>query len=155
MQHDPYLHFYTVSVLQVVTESSPVYVTEPVIDTTVLKVFFGARETYTTLVNTAGVTTRTEYVTSTRTLAPGLGGLGQQQGVPNLPALPLLPSYTVVSSPVTRDTVITETQTEEFRITFRNQETFTTITSTQLVSTQITSFITKTQTVNPLAGLLG
>ena len=146
---------YTVSVLQVVTESSPVYVTEPVIDTTVLKVFFGARETYTTLVNTAGVTTRTEYVTSTRTLAPGLGGLGQQQGVPNLPALPLLPSYTVVSSPVTRDTVITETQTEEFRITFRNQETFTTITSTKLVSTQITSFITKTQTVNPLAGLLG
>ena len=138
-----------------VTESSPVYVTEPVIDTTVLKVFFGARETYTTLVNTAGVTTRTEYVTSTRTLAPGLGGLGQQQGVPNLPALPLLPSYTVVSSPVTRDTVITETQTEEFRITFRNQETFTTITSTKLVSTQITSFITKTQTVNPLAGLLG
>ena len=141
--------------LQAVTESSPVYVTEPVIDTTVLKVFFGARETYTTLVNTAGVTTRTEYVTSTRTLAPGLPGLGQQQGVPNLPALPLLPSYTVVSSPVTRDTVITETQTEEFRITFRNQETFTTITSTKLVSTQITSFITKTQTVNPLAGLLG
>ena len=141
--------------LQVVTESSPVYVTEPVIDTTVLKVFFGARETYTTLVNTAGVTTRTEYVTSTRTLAPGLGGLGQQQGVPNLPALPLLPSYTVVSSPVTRDTVITETQTEEFRITFRNQETFTTITSTKLVSTQITSFVTQTQTVNPLAGLLG
>ena len=141
--------------LQVVTESSPVYVTEPVIDTTVLKVFFGARETYTTLVNTAGVTTRTEYVTSTRTLAPGLGGLGQQQGVANLPALPLLPSYTVVSSPVTRDTVITETQTEEFRITFRNQETFTTITSTKLVSTQITSFVTQTQTVNPLAGLLG
>ena len=152
MQHDPYP---PVSVLQVVTESSPVYVTEPVIDTTVLKVFFGARETYTTLVNTAGVTTRTEYLTSTRTLAPGLGGLGQQQGVANLPALPLLPSYTVVSSPVTRDTVITETQTEEFRITFRNVETFTTITSTKLVSTQITSFITQTQTVNPLAGLLG
>ena len=143
------------SVLQVVTESSPVYVTEPVIDTTVLKVFFGARETYTTLVNTAGVTTRTEYLTSTRTLAPGLAGLGQQQGVANLPALPLLPSYTVVSSPVTRDTVITQTQTEEFRITFRNVETFTTITSTKLVSTQITSFITQTQTVNPLAGLLG
>ena len=152
MQHDPYL---TLSLLQVVTESSPVYVTEPVIDTTVLKVFFGARETYTTLVNTAGVTTRTEYLTSTRTLAPGLGGLGQQQGVANLPALPLLPSYTVVSSPVTRDTVITQTQTEEFRITFRNVETFTTITSTKLVSTQITSFITQTQTVNPLAGLLG
>merc|ERR1712165_361132 len=71
----------------------------------------------------------------------------------------LLPSYTVVSSPVTRDTVITETLTEEFKIRFRNVETFTTITSTQLVSTQITSFITKTErvlpTANPLAGLLG
>ena len=42
----------------------------------------------------------------------------------------LLPSYTVVSSPVTRDTVVTETLTEEFKLNFRNQEIYTTITST-------------------------
>ena len=82
-----------------------------------------------------------------------------QDAVPALGLGGLLPSYTVVSSPVTRDTVITETLTEEFKIRFRNVETFTTITSTKLVSTQITSFITKTErvlpTANPLAGLLG
>ena len=82
--------------------------------------------------------------------APGLGGIGLGG---------LLPSYTVVSSPVTRDTVVTETLTEEFKLNFRNQEIYTTITSTSLVTTQITSFITKTQrvlpTANPLAGLLG
>ena len=124
------------------------------LDTTVLKLFFGAKETYTTLVNTAGVTTKTSYVITTKTIsqgppAPGSGGL------PNLAAAGLFPSFTVVTSPVTRDTVITETSTEQFKITFRNQETFTTITSTNLVSTQVTSYITKTQTINPLAGLLG
>ena len=44
--------------------------------------------------------------------AAGFGGLGLGG---------LLPSYTVVSSPVTRDTVITETLTEEFKLNFRNQ----------------------------------
>ena len=60
-----------------------------------------------------------------------------------------------IFTPVIRDTVVTETLTKQFRITFRNQETFTTITSTSLKSTRVTSFITKTQTINPLAGLLG
>merc|ERR1719360_95953 len=138
---------------QVITESSPVYITEPLVDTTVLKVFFGARETYTTLVNTMGMTTKTDFVITTKTINNNSGGLGAA----NLPALAqaIIPSYTLVTSPVTRDTVVTETLTEQFRITFRNQETFTTITSTSLKSTQITSFVTKTHTLNPLAGLLG
>ena len=137
---------------QVITESSPVYITEPLVDTTVLKVFFGARETYTTLVNTNGMTTRTDFVITTKTINNNNRGLGAA----NLPALAaMMPSYTILTSPVTRDTVVTETHTEEFKITFRNQETFTTITSTNLKSTQVTSFITKTQTINPLAGLLG
>ena len=63
------------------------------------------------------------------------------------------------SSPVTRDTVVTQTLTEQIKITFRNIPTLTTLTSTKLVSTQVTSFVTKTErvvpTANPLAGLLG
>ena len=73
----------------------------------------------------------------------------------NLAAGGLFPSYSISSSPVTKETVITQTFTDQFKITFRNQETFTTITSTSLISTRVTSFITKTQTINPLAGLLG
>ena len=163
-----------------ITETTPVYKTEPVIETSVIKLTFGAREIFTTITETHGVTTKTDYIYATKTVnnGGGLGGLtaalgglgqlggslqGQQQEAQNplagLQLGGLAPSFTVVSSPVTRDTVITETFTDQFKITFRNQETFTTITSTSLVSTQITSFITKTQrvlpTANPLAGFLG
>lgn len=160
---------------QVITESSPVITTKPVIETSVLKVTFGAREILTTIVETKGVTTETDYILATKTVENGgfggltealgaLGGLqqaesGDQAVAPPNPFAALVPSFTVISTPVTRDTVVTETVTEEFKIRFRNQETFTTITSTNLVSTQVTSFITKTQrvlpTANPFAGLLG
>lgn len=157
---------------QVITESSPIYKTEPVIQTSVIKLFLGAKEFYTTLTQTNGVTTKTDYVYSTRTVSGGLGGLagalgglgqvGGSQPAPQQPAQGLggiIPSYTLVSSPVTRNTVITETVTEQYKIRFRNQPTLTTVTSTKLVSTQVVSFVTKTQRVipsaNPLAGLLG
>lgn len=157
---------------QVITESSPIYKTEPVVQTSVIKLFLGAKEFYTTLTQTNGVTTKTDYVYSTRTVSGGLGGLsgalgglgqiGGAQPVAQQPAQGLggiLPSYTLVSSPVTRDTVLTQTVTEQYKIRFRNQPTLTTVTSTKLVSTQVVSFVTKTQRVvpsaNPLAGLLG
>ena len=145
---------------EVITESSPVYKTEPVVETSVNKLFLGAKEYYTTLTNTNGVTVKTDYILSTKTInAPtGLGGLTvgpaeEQRG------LGLVPSYTVLTSPVIRNTILTQTLTEEIKITFRNIPTLTTLTSTNLVSTQVTSFVTKTErvlpTVNPLAGLLG
>ena len=77
------------------------YITEPQVDTTVLKVFFGARETYTTLVNTLGMTTKTDFVITTKTINNNSGG---GLGAANLPALAhaIMPSYTLVTSPVTR-----------------------------------------------------
>jgi len=157
---------------QVVTESKPVYRTETVFETSKIKLFQGAKEFTTTLVNAAGVTTITDYELTTKTINPGFGGLGsglsgtQQSPTPGSPlgaGSPLgglfQPSYTVVSSPVIRNTVQTQTITEELRVIFRNAPKLTTITSTKLVSTQVTSFITKTQrvqpTANPFAGLLG
>ena len=147
--------------MQVITESSPVYKTEPVIETSVIKLFLGAKEYFTTLTNTHGVTVKTDYILATKTinsptglgaLTAGLGGLAEvdQPGL----GLGLLPSYTVVSSPVTRDTLVTQTLTEQIRITFRNVPTLTTLTSTKVVSTQVTSYVTKTQSLNPLAGLI-
>jgi len=160
---------------QVVTESSPVYKTEPIVETSVIKLFLGAKEFFTTLATTVGLTTKTDYVYSTRTVSGGLNGIGnlqalggvqlgnQQQVVQNTPQTPqiggILPSYKLVSSPYTRDTVVTSTFLESFKIRFRNQPTFTTITSTKLVTTQVVSFVTKTEqvvpSVNPLAGFLG
>ena len=138
------------------TESSPVLVTRPVVETSVIRLLFGAKETFTTLIQTAGVTTSTDYVLTTKTLAGAGLALANKQ-LPNLAAL--VPSFTLVSSPVTRDTLVTQTLTEQIRITFRNVPTLTTLTSTKVVSTQVTSFVTKTErvlpTANPLAGLLG
>ena len=46
--------------IQVITETTPVYKTEPVIDTSVIKLTFGAKEIFTTITETHGVTTRTD-----------------------------------------------------------------------------------------------
>ena len=130
------------------------------IETSVIKLFLGAKEYFTTLTNTHGVTVKTDYILATKTInsPTGLGGLTAGLEQPGL-GLGLLPSYTVVTSPVTRDTLVTQTLTEQIRITFRNVPTLTTLTSTKVVSTQVTSFVTKTErvlpTANPLAGLLG
>ena len=121
------------------------------VETSVIRLLFGAKETFTTLVQTVGVTTSTDYILTTKTLpAPRLPGANQQ--LPNLAAL--VPSFTLVTSPVTRDTLVTQTHTEQIRITFRNIPTLTTLTSTKVVSTQVTSYVTKTQSLNPLAGLI-
>ena len=152
-----------------VTESSPVYKTEPVVESSVLQLFLGAKEFFTTLTSTVGFTTKTDYVLSTRAVAGGglgglgalgaLGGLGgvqpqrEQQQAP-LGAL-LGQGVKIVSSAVTKDLVVTETDTEEYQLVFRNRPTKTTLTSTRLVTTQVVSYVTQTITSNPLAGLLG
>ena len=97
-----------------------------------------------------GFTTKTDYVLSTRTVAGGgLGGLsgalgGLQQspnrrlgGLGGLLGAPVK----IITSPVTRDTVITETNTEEFKVMFRNRPTYTTLTSTTLVTTQVRKLV--------------
>ena len=59
-----------------ITESSAVYKTEPVIETSVIKLTFGAREIFTTITETAGVTTKTDYIYATKTInGGGLGGI--------------------------------------------------------------------------------
>jgi len=156
---------------QVVTESTPVYRTETVYETDTINLRLGNKDLTTYLTNAVSVTTHTDYTYNTRTVNQGLslggfgslgGGLNQpqpQQQPQNALAGLLQPSFTVVSSPVTLNTVVTETITEEFKITFRNRPTVTYFESTTVKSTQITSYVTKTQrvipTANPFAGLLG
>ena len=67
---------------QVVTESSPVYKTEPVVESSVLQLFLGAKEFFTTLTSTVGFTTKTDYVLSTRMVSGG--GLGALAGLGGL-----------------------------------------------------------------------
>ena len=101
---------------------------------------------------------------STKSIAFNLFG-GQPQ--PSAPAFPgnvqaPRPGFTITSEPIIKDTVIPTTIYKSVKITFRNKPTTTTLTSTSTVSTQITSYVTKTiplsqvnPTLNPFSGGLG
>ena len=130
---------------KVVTLTAPVVTTEEAYETQTLTVGLAGKELVTTLVTPIGLTTRTAFTYLTTTINPAIG--------------PLIPSTTLVSSPVIQNTVLTETETQHYRILFRNRPITTTLTSTRLVTTQMTSFVTETVTLQPpsplLAGILG
>ena len=96
--------------------STPVLKTETMYATSTIPLFLGNKKFFTTLTQEIGVTTKTEYETATQTVQAANGLLG---GL-NLPnQLNAAPGFTVVSEPVTKETVIPSTITKEIRITFR------------------------------------
>lgn len=164
-------------------QSTPVYRTETLYSTSTIPLFLGAKKFFTTLTQAVGVTTITEYETSTQQVnnANGFGNFNQNNFNQNqnqnqnqqnqqLFAAPKIGGggFVVTSEPVIRDTQVPSTIYKEIRITFRNTPTVTTLTTTSLVQTQITSYVTRTVRnqatlgagngfggFNPLAALLG
>ena len=63
------------------------------------------------------------------------------------------PAFIETSQEVVKDTVVPSTIYKEIKITFRNSPTTTTLTTITMVSTKITSYVTKTirapATMNP------
>ena len=59
------------------------------------------------------------------------------------------PAVTIISSLVTKTTVVTLTETEEYKIRFRNKPIMTTVTNTKEVSSVLTSYVTQTITLQP------
>ena len=59
------------------------------------------------------------------------------------------PSVTIISSLVTKTTVITLIETEEYKLMFRNKPIMTTVTNTKEVSSVLTSYVTQTITIQP------
>ena len=167
--------------LQPQIQSTPVYRTETLYSTSTIPLFLGAKKFFTTLTQAVGVTTITEYETSTQQVnnANGFGNFNNQnnfnqnqnnQNQQQLFAAPKIGGggFVVTSEPVIRDTQVPSTIYKEIRITFRNTPTVTTLTTTSLVQTQITSYVTRTVRnqatlgagngfggFNPLAALLG
>lgn len=134
---------------QIFTTSTPVIKTETLYATSTIPLFVGAKKFFTTLIQAIGVTTKTEYEVATQTVPSAnnglLGGLNFQQQPQQQQFRPQLqPGLTVTSEAVIRNTVVPSTVTKEIRITFRNTPTLTTLTSTTMVSTQITEYVTKT-----------
>ena len=157
----------------IVTTNIPKYRTETVYATSTIPLFLGAKKFFTTLTQSIGMTTITEYEKATQAASPNGGfgnGLNLFGGQPQPSAPPAFPGnvqaprpgFTITSEPIIKDTVIPTTIYKSVKITFRNKPTTTTLTSTSTVSTQITSYVTKTiplsqvnPTLNPFSGGLG
>merc|ERR1712008_389604 len=138
-------------------QSTPVYRTETLYSTSTIPLFLGAKKFFTTLTQAVGVTWVTEYETSTQQVnnANGFGNFNQnqnqnQQNQQQLFAAPKMGGggFVVTSEPVIRETQVPSTIYKEIRITFRNTPTVKTLTSTTLVQTQITSYVTRTVGIN-------
>ena len=122
-----------------VTLTQPVVTTEEQFSTQTLTLGLGGKEVVTTLVQPLGLTTRTSFTTLTTTL----------------PSLSPFPSTTIISSPVVVNTVVTQTDIQQYRILFRNRPITTTLTSTRLVTTMATSYVVQTVTLQPANPFLG
>nr|SVE88474.1 EOG090X017N [Daphnia sinensis] len=124
---------------QVITTSKPVVKTLDVIRTETVPIWNGVTTIYSTITRTKGTTvvTETEYGTATITA----------------PVNPLFPGqqYTIVSSPVVTEVTTTSTELRIYRIIFRAQTTYTTVTSTTVFPTMVTTYVSSTVPIQPTA----
>nr|SVE75591.1 EOG090X017N [Daphnia hispanica] len=124
---------------QVITTSKPVVRTLDVIRTETVPIWNGVTTIYSTITRTKGTTvvTETEYGTATITT----------------PVNPLFPGqqYTIVSSPVVTEVTTTSTELRIYRIIFRAQTTYTTVTSTTVFPTMVTTYVSSTVPIQPTA----
>ncbi|CAB4067485.1 unnamed protein product [Lepeophtheirus salmonis] len=144
-------------------QPKPIIKTETIYETNTIPIILGNKQIFTTLTRAVGVTTLTEYEKSEQqatALPPSPPAIGNpilnpfQQPQANV-------GFTVTSSAVIQETTVPSLVTKELRIIFRNTPTVTTLTSSTMVATQVTSYVTKTvpigggATLNPLAAFLG
>nr|CAG4650742.1 EOG090X017N [Simocephalus serrulatus]SVE94076.1 EOG090X017N [Simocephalus serrulatus] len=123
---------------QVITTSKPVVKTVDVIRTETVPIWDGVRTIYSTITRTKGTTVVTETEYGTTTLAPVNPLFPQQQ-------------FTVVSSPVVTEVTTTSTELRIYRIIFRAQTTYTTVTSTTVFPTMVTTYVSSTIPIQPTA----
>ncbi|XP_057381160.1 uncharacterized protein LOC130703734 [Daphnia carinata] len=124
---------------QVITTSKPVVKTLDVIRTETVPIWDGVKTIYSTITRTKGTTVVTETEYGTATIAA--------------PVNPLFPGqqFTVVSSPVVTEVTTTSTELRIYRIIFRAQTTYTTVTSTTVFPTMVTTYVSSTVPIQPTA----
>ena len=125
--------------VQVIQTSRPVVKTIDVIKTETVPIWDGAKTFYSTIKRNLGTTvvTETEYGSTTVAANP-LNQLFPQQ-------------FTVVSTPVVTEITTTSTELRIYRIIFRAQTTYTTVTSTSVFPTIVTTYVTNTIPIQPTA----
>ena len=125
---------------QVITTSKPVTRTVDVIRTETVSIWDGVKTLYSTITRTKGTTVVTETEYGTSTIAAQFNPLFPQQQ-----------QFTVVSSPVVTEVTTTSTELRIYRIIFRAQTTYTTVTSTTVFPTMVTTYVSSTIPIQPTA----
>ncbi|XP_025829232.1 mucin-2 isoform X2 [Agrilus planipennis] len=141
---------------QIITTSKPVIKLETVYESHVIPIFNGQSTILTTVSKVLGTVTRTDYELGTSTIA-----------APVVPALPTIapvnplfpqqqqPQFTVTSSPIVQNTVLTQTDSKVLKLTFGAKTAYTTIFSTKIVPTMVTTYMTASVPVQPTAAFPG
>lgn len=131
---------------QVITTSRPVVKLETVYESHIVSLFNGISTTLSTISRPVGTVTKTDYEYGTSTIS-GLPGLPPPlpQGLPAInPLFPQPPAaqYSVTSTPVVTQTIVTQTESKVLKLTFGAKTAYTTITSTRVVPTVLTTYVT-------------
>lgn len=129
----------------VITSSKPVVKLETIYESHVLPIINGHNTMYSTLSRPIGTITKTNYEVVTTTL-PTLP-------IPPIPQLNPFqqPQVTVQSTPVVTQTVVTETNSKVLKLTFGAKTAYTTLYSTNVVPTQVTTYLTQSVPVQQTA----
>lgn len=134
----------------VITTSKPIIKVETVYESHVIPIINGQNTIHSTISKILGTVTKTDYEIGTSTLAPAL---------PIPPVNPLFPNaqpqFTVTSSPVVQNTVVTQTASKILKLTFGAKTAYTTVFSTTLVPTLLTTYMTASVPVVPTAAFPG
>ncbi|XP_049792387.1 mucin-5AC [Schistocerca nitens] len=143
---------------QVVTTSRPVLRIETIFDSHVVPVYDGQSTVFSTIRRPVATVSKTEFEYGTATVAP-------QAPAPQPPLNPLNPlapfnplnplqpqqQFAVTSTPVVTQTVVTETESKILKLTFGAKTAYTTLTSTRVVPTLLTTYVTTSVPVQATA----
>ncbi|XP_047004614.1 mucin-3A [Schistocerca americana] len=143
---------------QVVTTSRPVLRIETIFDSHVVPVYDGQSTVFSTIRRPVATVSKTEFEYGTATVAP-------QAPAPQPPLSPLNPlapfnplnplqpqqQFAVTSTPVVTQTVVTETESKILKLTFGAKTAYTTLTSTRVVPTLLTTYVTTSVPVQATA----
>lgn len=130
----------------VLTSSKPVIKFETVYESHVIPIINGKNTIFSTISRPLGTVTKTEYEYVTSTYPSQPLPLPPVQLNPFQQQLPQLPQqqqqYQIASAPIVQQTFVTATQSKILKLTFGAKTAYTTIFSTQVVPTQVTTYVT-------------
>lgn len=138
--------------VQVITTSKPVVKLETVYESHVIPIFNGVSTILSTISKPLATVTKTEFEFGTSTI-PGLPVNPIQQINPLFQQAQ--PQYTVTSTPVVTQTMVTYTDSKVLKLTFGAKTAYTTILSTRVIPTVLTTYLSASVAVQPTATFPG